>query len=120
MRTPATSEAAFSPTGQSGTLMFQMQTLGIVRSSSEVSLAGFRVADLERGEQDAPLLVHRGVSGELQRQQALVDRGGRGDAGGGGREKGDDVQAPVVKAAKQPVEVVLLATASPGRRVRPW
>jgi hypothetical protein len=70
---------------------------------------------------DAPLLVHRAVSGELQRQQALVDRGGRGDAGERGeREKGDDVQAPAVKAAKQPVEVVLLATASPGRRVRPW
>jgi hypothetical protein len=66
---------------------------------------------------DAPLLVHRAVSGELQRQQALVDRGGRGERG---REKGDDVQAPVVKAAKQPVEVVLLATASPGRRVRRW
>ena len=68
---------------------------------------------------DAPLLVHRGVSGELQRQQALVDRGGGGTRGEGEREKGDDVQAPVVKAAKQPVEVVLLATASPGRRVRP-
>ena len=66
------------------------------------------------------MLVHRAVSGELQRQQALVDRGGRGDAVGGGREKGDDVQAPVVKAAKQPVEVVLLATASSERRVRPW
>jgi len=64
--------------------------------SSEVSLCGFRVAHLEQGEQDAPSLVHRGVSGELQRLRALAHRGA-------GR---DDVQAPVVKAAEQPVEVV--------------
>ena len=92
MRTPAEPEAAFSSACQSGALMFP----SCRRSESSVSAARCRcavgLAHLERGEQNAPLLVHRGVSANCSDSRLLSTEGGeRGERQRGG---GTGVQAP--------------------------
>ena len=66
-----------------------MQTLGIVRSSSEVSLAGFRVADLERGERGrAVARASRRVGRTAATAGSCRPRGEGGTRGRGEREGG--------------------------------
>ena len=68
-----------------------MQTLGIVRSSSEVSLAGFRVADLARGERGRAVarasrrVGRTAATAGSCRPRGEGGRGGRGEREGGRR-----------------------------------